>query len=227
MTAGLAARYRALDRAARPLIEDGGIAGDPLPRVPDLRWGLSLVLRPPRPLADQLALCANRLAQSSRAFHVPYRSNGIHLTVRSLEGYVEEIPQEVIAEYQHRIKHLITGLPAITVEMQGVGASSSGVLAHGYPSPALDDLRQRLAQDAMAHPWLLARSGDEHRIRNTAHATLLLFRQAALPDPGLLEMLSRVEHYRFGSFATNMAELVTYRVFADRIEVENRATIHW
>ncbi len=227
MPAELAKRYRDLDRAARLLIESGGIAGDPLPRTPDPRWGLSLVLRPPRSLAEQLAQCAQQLADSSRAPHAPYRPAGIQLTIRSLEGYVADVPQEVVADYEKRIHGLVSGLPAITVEMRGVGASSAGVLAHGYPSPALAELRQRLARDTEAHPWIQARSGDENRVRNTAHATLLLFREAIHPDPGLLETLSKVEYHHFGTFETKSADLVTYRVCIDRIDVIKRAHIKW
>ncbi len=157
----------------------------------------------------------------------PYRPEGVHITVRSLEGYVEDVPEDVVADYQQRITRLAAGLPAIGVEMRGVGASPSGVLAHGYPSPALDDLRQRLAQDAAAHPWAQARSGDANRVRNTAHATLLLFRPAPQPDPELAHAISKFKDHDFGSFETRAADLVTYRLSEDEIRVDVRARVEW
>lgn len=219
-------RYDRIHESSRSAVLNGTYRDDTVPTDADPRWGLSLVALPPADLAERLAGLAADLAARATNPHVPYEAANVHVTVRSLEGYASVIPPAVVATYADRVGRLLTGLDELTIAFGGTAVASTGVIARGFPNHTLRELRDRLRRDAAEHPPLLYPSGDAGRVRDTAHASLLVFRAGFGPDPDLVRAVEAARH-EFGAFTTRRLALVSYRVRVDAVRLVRLADLAW
>src|SRR5699024_8789834 len=198
---------------------------DPLPFHGAPRWGLSLVALPEEPVREQLASRAAALAAASPNPHAPYEAADLHVTVPSLEGFVDRVDDAVVHRYADRVSHALRGVGAIEIRFEGLFLTASGVVAGGVPNSSLQHARERLAVDADKHGWELVMGGDAHRIRGTAHASLIIFRSGGHSDDELVDTVTRSRHDPLGSMLVSRLALVTYTVTNTAVHLHHRAWV--
>ncbi|MFJ8046265.1 2'-5' RNA ligase family protein [Kitasatospora sp. NPDC096147] len=210
--APLHAKYRDLSSAADRALRSAAHHPDPVPTDGDPRWGLSLVLRIEGEVRD--ALCAElaALAAARRAPHLVYAPEHLHSTVRSLEGFRDEVPPGLVDRYAALVREAVAGLPEIEIDFRGLGASEGGVFACGYAGPGLTELRERLRR---ARPASDRPGGDGDRVRDTAHVSLMVFRPPLVPEPGLADHVAARRDTAYGTVRVRSLSLVRYRPTAD------------
>lgn len=223
----LAQTYAGIHSAAAPRLFRGVHSPDLIPLEADPRWGLSFVVTPPDPLAARLADAAARLRKVAQTAHVIHPSNSIHVTVRSLEGFQESIASRTIEHYLARGREAAAGATDLEIRFHGVVAAGSGVVACGYPNNAMAPIREHLQRQAIKDGAIAWPSGDATRIRNTAHASMLVFREPSVPEQQLVEAITRMNDLDFGSLRVREMHLVRYRVLAEAIHVERLGSVTW
>lgn len=119
-----------------------------------------------------------------------YGSDDVHITVRSLEGFrgtpLTEARRDELCAY---VEASLVGASPFTLGMNGLAGGGDTVFACGYPSPGLALLRNTLHR----HRHLIDGTGpvspDASRIRDTAHASLIVFRDQAVAEPEVAALL--------------------------------------
>jgi 2'-5' RNA ligase len=195
-----------------PAFRRNEIHPEPDPVPGDSRWGVSALLRASisEPLRS-LARAAQEIGQAAGDHQVVYGVQDLHVTVRSIEGFREDITPDdpAVERYAQIIEEEVLGDRAFPIRFRGVAPTRSGVIAPGFPADrALQRLRERL------HPRLAAEAivtGPESRApRRLVHASLLLFTDA-LADP--TRTVATLESYRssdFGIVIFDRIDLVRY-----------------
>lgn len=204
----------------------GAYLPEPLPQSGSPRWGLSLVLLPDARAAEALAAVGDRLRTASANPHVAYAADSVHVTVRSLEGWSDRVGDDVVAHHERRIAALVAGRGPLRARFDALMLATSGAIAVGPADPGLAPLRAALLADARVDHRERVPGGDGDRVRDSAHASVLVLRPGRRADPGLVEAVAR-PMAPIESGPVRELWLVTYAVAADRIELERRARIAW
>lgn len=102
--------------------------------------------------------------------------------MRSLEGHERHVSDQTVAKYRKRIGKLVNRVGDIQIELHGLAVTRGGVIACGYSNETLRTLRSRLLQDWQARGFETTPGGDGENSRDTAHASLMVFR-AGVPAP--------------------------------------------
>ncbi|MDQ2848498.1 MAG: hypothetical protein M3Y77_19625, partial [Actinomycetota bacterium] len=116
-------------------------------------------------------------------------------------------------------------LAPIRVRYHGMGGSLGGVFAQGFPSESLRSLRERLHISQRPAGAMAASSVDHSRVRDTAHASLLIFRWPSLEETPLAEYVSRWRERDFGTVEASRLSLVQYRPTTSGIGMKEVAQI--
>jgi hypothetical protein len=115
-----------------------------------------LVFRAGEPRSVALAALAADAAANAGAHH--WRSGDLgraHLTVRALEPYIAEIPEDRRERYLSAAQRAATGLGPVRFVLEGVTLSAGTVMARARPLDGrADDLRQRLDDELGDDGWL-------------------------------------------------------------------------
>lgn len=204
--------HQHLHDSASRYVRAGEIVPDPVPSAGDERWGLSLVIIPDKFTRQRMSACAAEIALLSANSHSVYSADDLHLTVRSLEGFANSVPERVVEAYSRRLTRALAGVGPIRVTMRGVYLTATGVVACGVPNDALRTARDRLAGDAAEHGWIQFRGGDAGRVRNTAHASLIVFGPGAERDDKLVDHVESLRGEYFGEIVASRLALVRYDV---------------
>lgn len=196
------------------------------PDIGETRWGLSLVLRVPF-LESIAEICPALIARAGPG-HFCYDSRNFHMTLRSIEGYRGDIPggDRRALLYAERIAGVLPQLRGLSVTLQGLTCGNSSVLVQGWPSIDLQAFRLALFH-ALEGIEISVPGGEisAERVRNTAHASLLLL-NAPLADPaGFADFIVQHRDLSFGAFAPEAAELVFYRRTRTETFVETLASL--
>ncbi|MFC9123272.1 hypothetical protein ACFTXO_26315 [Streptomyces sp. NPDC057067] len=93
----LAAKFHAMWGDAEPALAEGTYNAGSLPRHGDPRWGLSLVGPIDGAIRDAIAQDLGPIAAALSPHHFTYLPGNLHSTVRSLEGYQDQVPQHQVA----------------------------------------------------------------------------------------------------------------------------------
>jgi 2'-5' RNA ligase len=217
--------YNQLWRAGRASLLRATYQPDETPRQGDRRWGLSLVVPVEGPAQDVLAQELRALHQASAGSHIVYKPGELHLTVRSLEGYADEVSKKHVARYARLIRSAAEDLGPIRLRLRGLGGSPSGLFAQGYVGTNLQALRQRLYEECQRLGPLGLPGADAQRVRNTAHISLVVFRAPVVPERELASYVDSRRKSDFGTFEVPALTLVRYRPTARRINVHHLARI--
>ncbi|AUG80524.1 hypothetical protein CFP65_5842 [Kitasatospora sp. MMS16-BH015] len=217
--------YRSLWRVGERALREATHQPDGIPEHGSPRWGLSLVIRvtgaPREALAAELAVLAEHCAGP----HLVYRPEDLHLTVRSVEGFADEVAEEHVDHYARQARRAVRGLGPLAVTLRGIGGSPGGLFACGYATPALQQLRHRLHADTPPGGYLGVPGGDARRIRDTAHASLVVYRPPVRPEAALADHVSAEADTEYGTLAVTALSLVRYRPTATRVAMEELARI--
>ena len=215
----LAATYDALWAKGRDALSTGRIAPEPLPSRTTVRWGISAVLRP-RPWLPALAACAKACAALIGPSGVFYGEHNLHITLRAIEGYRDDVPDdddEVLA-YRDVLATIALRTAPLRLRLSGLTATPGGVLVQGWPQVELQTLRHALYDrlDALG----LASRGPETSdatIRTTAHATLALYEGPVARPDELIDLIDTHRASDFGEWLFAELWLVGYRRTAGRV----------
>lgn len=176
----LAAHYDAMRTAALSQLAHGEAELDPLIDSPlDTRRGLTLLTRPPAAITTAIAeVLAEFQAVDPAQYYYP--ATDIHLTILS-----------IISCY--------SGFTLAAVD-------PGRIMVQGFPQDAgLQNLRD--ATRKFFRNTDLTHSIDQRYVLQTAHSTVIRFRQPLASPAQLLATLRQYQHF-FGSFEVNTAELV-------------------
>lgn len=205
----LAEKYDWLWAEAAPRLRAGTYEVDHPPVDGEPRWGLSLVALPTGSLLEALSGAARdvrRLQVGDQHVHDPA---AIHLTITSLEPYRSRVPTadvEPYGEALNRVQHLLD----FSVEVVGLGGSAAGVFAQGFGDAKLQTLRAAMHQTvAEVHG---GQTPETVFIRDTAHVSLSVFRDAAHPpQPALVDYIDNRRTTALGILKAPTLALVRYQ----------------
>lgn len=216
----LAETYRNLWGGGELALRQAAHRPDEVPGHGSPRWGLSLVVRVDGAAREALAAELETLALLCRAPHLVYRPEDLHLTVRSLQGFADEVAPADLAHYAGQARRAVEGIGELAVTLRGLGGSPGGLFACGYPTPALRELRRRLLDGAAAGRLPAVPGGDGERMRDTAHASLVVYRPPVVAEEALADHVSARGEAEYGTLAVRSLSLARYRPTATEVELE-------
>ena len=206
----LSTRYDQLWADAAPVVSAGGAELDPwvARKDADQRRGLTLLVRPGVELARRMEeLLAPLRADEPGQYFQP--ATDLHLTVLSpFSAAVDHAPHLArLAEYQAAVAEALAGVPAVTVEVEGVTLSRGAVLAQGFPRDGtLACVRERL-RTALTARGLDAGLDRRYRLE-TAHLTLVRFAAPLRRPERFVRALAAARRHPFGIIEGREMELV-------------------
>src|ERR1022692_1422543 len=224
-TRSLQHKYRYIWAASEPSLRRGDHKPDSIPLHGDRRWGLSLVLRVDGSVRDRLRTELAALASLRHAPHLVYSADHLHSTVRSLEGFQDEVPASQIEHYAAQLRRVARGLAPIEIEDAGLSGSAGGILACGYPSDSLITLRQRLLEDQLPLGALGVEPAYGTMIRDTAHVSLMIYRPPLLPETAIADYVSSRSERHFGTITVTSLSLVRYNPTLESVCLTELASI--
>ncbi|WP_101443876.1 2'-5' RNA ligase family protein [Pontibacter ramchanderi] len=113
----------------------------------------------------------------------------------SLPAYVELIPKNMPAQRDFELS------------FRGISASPAGIMVQGFPKgPFLKQTREALRQSFRASG--LAQSIDTRYTLQTAHCTVVRFREPLINTKAFVEVLDRYREHDFGTSQVEDLELV-------------------
>lgn len=210
-------KYDVLWDEAYQALRDGNLRVDHFPVDGDPRWGLSLVLLPPKKLADEIAEIAAELGSTYKSTHHLCDAADLHLTVTSLEPYRDDVDQTTLKHYVNALEQFHDLIDDVRVRLVGLGGSAAGVFVQGFDEDTLTPIRQRMRQTA----------ADLHNgapppmsfVRDTAHISVSVHREAT-PEPAAADYLQRHRHRYFGEMTDATVALVRYRTSEKAMRVD-------
>ncbi len=218
--------YDRIWSGARDKALANNMACDLPPDIGETRWGLSLILRVP--FLPGIAEICPSLIERAGTGHFCYDSSNFHMTLRSIEGYRGDIPggDQRALLYAERVAGVLPELRGLSIDLKGLTCGNSSVLVQGWPSIGLQAFRVALFR-ALEGIEISVPGGEisAERVRNTAHASLLLL-NAPLADPaGFADFIDQNRDRNFGAFTPEVAELVFYRRTRRETFVETLASL--
>ena len=205
----LAAHYDALRQAALPCLARGAAELDTLLDSPlDTRRGLTVLARPPAAITAAIeTLLADFRSLEPRQYYYP--AADVHLTILSLISAHAGFSLAAIepAAYAQAVREALRGLPPFAIRYAGLTAVPGGVLVQGFP---LDEGLLHLREALRAHfrQAGLAHSIDQRYRLQTAHSTVIRFRQPLASPAQLVAALARCRQQLIGTFEVRTVELV-------------------
>lgn len=205
----LATHYDAMRTAALSQLAHGEAELDPLLDSPfDTRRGLTLLTRPPAAITMAIAEVLAKFQAIDPAQYY-YPATDIHLTILSIISCYSGFTLEAVdpTRYQAAVQAVLADCRPFTITYAGLTASPGGIMVQGFPQDAgLQNLRD--ATRKFFRSTDLAHSIDQRYVLQTAHSTVIRFRQPLADSAQLLATLGRYQQHFFGSFEVTTAELV-------------------
>lgn len=222
----LEAAYERLWDDGRSALEAGVTSPEPAVEEGSPRWGVSAVLRPVGTVADALAEAAREADSRAGGGHIVYAAGGLHVTVRSIEGYRSDVPRDDprVAEYGRILRGAARDLGPVAIEFRGIVATPTAVLVQGFPvGEALAELREAMHDGLVGAGLPLGPEAAQRR--ETAHATLLMVTRR-LPDPAAFAAyVDERRRVPFGTCTFDAVDLVRYRRAATNVALVDLDTI--
>jgi 2'-5' RNA ligase len=205
----LAEQYATMRAAAVRQLALGAADLDPLLDSPlDNRRGITLLARPP---AASMAVIEAILADFRRIAPAQYYypASDMHLTILSIISCYAGFTLSSIepAAYQEAVQAILQGCGPFRLTYAGFTASPGGIMVQGFPQ---DDGLQKL-RDATREFFQgagLQQSIDQRYRLQTAHSTVIRFRQPLARPELLLATLEKHKDSFIGTFEVNTVELV-------------------
>lgn len=193
--------YDQMWQEAHPSLSQGNIEGDPhlSGRSVDSRYGWTLIARPSAEVQQEFQRFLKGMPDFEPNQHY-YHPESFHFTVLTLitgspqwASYQARIPR-----YYSVLKETFVQMDPITIQVRGITATRSCVMAQGFPeADQLNRIRDRLR--AVLHEHQLGDTLDQrYRIR-LAHCTLMRFTQPLSNGAAFLEYLQPWRDFDFGT----------------------------
>jgi 2'-5' RNA ligase len=190
-------------------------------RQSDNRLGLTVIARPTQRVVDNISALIDQLALVEPDQYY-YQPDELHITILSLFTATEHFKPYFakLANYMTASEAVLSTAKCFAVDFRGVTASTSGVMAQGFPQDGnLEVLRERLRK-ALREQDLEQGLDTRYRLR-TAHATLMRFRQPPQALTKLVGILKEYRDYYFGGITFRTLQVVKndWYMSTGRVEV--------
>ncbi|GAA4290423.1 2'-5' RNA ligase family protein [Aestuariibaculum suncheonense] len=174
----------------------------------DNRFGITLLLRPSEAAKTNIQQFLDELKRIDSDQYY-YTNSDIHITVMSIiscySGF--QLNQINIQDYIEVIKQSLIESPNIQIHFKGLTASPSCIMLQGFMNnSALNDIRDNLREN-FKHSTL-EQSIDKRYTIQTAHATVVRFKNKLKQKDHFIKTIERFKDHDFGSFKVESLELV-------------------
>ncbi|MEP2026041.1 MAG: mutarotase [Reichenbachiella sp.] len=207
MNRELEGRYNQMWENARSQFNQGNCNVDQLiDDEEDHRRGMTLLARPNQKVKEVISNFQNELRRiEPNQYYQP--QDDLHLTVLSIiscdTGF--ELSQINLRDYERMVRECIS--EPITINFEGITASSSGILVQGFPEgEGLKELRNGLRNKFKSSQ--LQHSIDCRYKINTAHITIMRFRKPLVDSIKFVKLLDKFRSYSFGTLQISHLHLV-------------------
>lgn len=174
----------------------------------DKRYGITLLARPDEAVKTKLVSLLDDFRRIEPHQYY-YPASDMHLTVMSIiscrEGFsLSEINPDV---YIQKLREALTGKRPFPLEYRGLTASPGSILAQGFPvNGELNRIREDIRH--IFKNGLLPHSIDSRYRLETAHATLVRFREKMIHPEPFIEQARQYRATPIGTFMVDQLELV-------------------
>lgn len=174
----------------------------------DNRFGITVLIRPSLEVKNKIQGFLTELKKSNPNQYY-YPNLDIHITVLSIischNGY--DLKTISIPEYSKIIQKSIEDIKDLEIHFQGVTASNSDIMVQGFiNNNSLDQLRNNLRRNFKNSE--LQQSIDSRYAIQTAHSTVMRFREKIIDKNALLKTLEEYRDFDFSQFKVEKIELV-------------------
>jgi 2'-5' RNA ligase len=174
----------------------------------DNRFGITVVIRPSLAVKNKIQDFIDKLKKDNPNQYY-YPNLDIHITVLSIiscyNGF--DLKTVSIPEYVKVIQKSIDGIKDLEIHFEGITASNSAIMIQGFPSnDLLNQLRNNLRENFKNSN--LQQSIDARYTIQTAHSTVMRFRDKIIAMESLLETLEEYRTFDFGKFKVERIELM-------------------
>jgi 2'-5' RNA ligase len=174
----------------------------------DNRFGITVLIRPSFELKNKIQDFLNQLKKSNPNQYY-YPNSDIHITVLSIischDGF--DLKTFSIPEYSKIIQKSIEDIRDLKIHFQGITASCSAIMVQGFTNNnSLDQLRNNLRRNFKNSG--LQQSIDSRYAIQTAHSTVMRFKEKIIDKESLLITLEEFRNFDFGKFRVEKIELV-------------------
>ncbi len=174
----------------------------------DRRRGITLLIRPSLDVKQRITsfLEEMRLIDPDQYY---YPESDMHITLLSIiscyDGF--DISSICIPDYSELIRKVISQTGRFSIRFKGITASPSCVMIQGFPeNDNLNQFRERIRSSFNGSN--LSNSIDTRYKLQTAHSTVIRFKNKLTNTQKYLKQLDAYRNHDFGSFEVNSLELV-------------------
>nr|WP_286670563.1 2'-5' RNA ligase family protein [Fodinibius salsisoli] len=174
----------------------------------DPRYGITLIARPSEAVTQSITHTLSQLTETAPQQYA-YPAGDLHLTVLSIiscyPGFsLGDIQPE---QYTNIIRSAVDTIDPFHIHFRGLTASPSSILVQGFPEDdQLNQLRDRLRDQFKASS--LQHSIDKRYRLETAHMTILRFKQPLQEEQVFIDRLTKLKDIDFGSCRVDQLSLV-------------------
>ncbi len=183
-------------------------ADDLIDSAADDRFGLTLVIRPPQRITNEISKVLERIYRVEPGQYF-YPESDMHITVTSIISCVEgfSLVQIDAEKYISVIKDCLRGFSAFNLELRGITASPECLMVQGFPGDGqLNQLRDKL-KESFNNSGLLHSIDKRYTIR-TAHSTIFRIKNDLKNQKCFIETINKYRDHEFGKFSAGRMELV-------------------
>jgi len=174
----------------------------------DNRFGITTIIKPSADVKNKIQYFLNELKKSNPNQYF-YPNSDIHITILSIisgfEGF--DLKSISIPEYNKIIQKSLENIKPFEIHFQGITASNSAIMVQGFPDGnSLEQIRNNLRVNFKSSE--LQKSIDKRYVIQTAHSTVVRFRDKILDKEALFETLEKYRTFDFGKFEVEKIEFV-------------------
>lgn len=174
----------------------------------DKRFGITLVAKPSKEVKAKIAKLITKLKKAEPDQYY-YPNSDIHITVMSIiscyDGFT--IKNIELSKYIELIKKCLPDKKNIEINYKGVTASNSCIMLQGFMNNnVLNEIRDNLRIEFKKSE--LEQSLDKRYSIQTAHSTIVRFRNHLNEKENFLRIIDKYTDYDFGSFEIKKIEFV-------------------
>jgi 2'-5' RNA ligase len=210
MTFDLEATYKHIHQKGLDRLAEQKPLADPFLLTPekDNRYGLTLIIKPPRSVKGAIK---EKTADLAKAFPYQYfyPDNTLHITALTIISCYSGFSLKTIDinEYVALINNSLKEIRPFDIQMKGLILSPTGIIVKGYPlDDSLEKVRANLRKKFSGSN--LEQSLDKRYSIQTAHCSLMRYKSTITSRQALQERVEQFEDYTFGTFKTHTLELV-------------------
>lgn len=205
----LKTHYDSLWKQTLPKFKRAQFEFDPLINAAeDTRYGVTLLARPSDEVKQNILKPLDKI-KSVAPNQYYYPDSDLHLTVLSIISCYAGFTLDEIdpLEYRDLISSAIDSVSPFRIQFKGLTASPSCILVQGFPendqlNKLRNNLRNKFNQSKLQH------SIDQRYKLQTAHMTVIRFKEPFKDSPKFVRTISDLRDHHFGSCLIKHLELV-------------------